>query len=664
MDRDGFVFISYKSEEASAAEAIRTALQRAGFDVWWDKQIQCGQAWNQVLDDAVRRANCVVVLWTPSSAKSPWVSHEASIAVAKNSYAPARIQLCTIPAPYSQLQATDIIGWDGTSDHPGVRNLIERCGTLVPIRRSRVTVVAENLWMRRELILAVAFAIVAIAILTWQTIASRSQLRKLDDLVSQQDKFTKQQARSSTQLESVVRQQTETSVQSDAALRRMTQTLSLQETNQRVASSILKQTERIIEPLRGISLSAEIVIPIEGPDVDRFVQTLDSKITKITPRPGSTAVEQEGVRVRFLKNAAVSADILEGSPYYPKSLDDPMAIALSCRFDVKFAEFYNHDVRSNAFLLVPANRKPGLLTYDMIEHQLIVNCKDSQSDPAQWNNSGDYQSVTDIRRGVVILRPTLLAGTSIDARTNAIIRRAWFRFLGLSTAQSLRYESEHIYRLDTDTDGVGVFGGSFSALFERGHGVLRFVKPHSPPPGVQDSLETIVVTFIKRMSEFGLEAPTFEIPVRISDDQSAFDLHGHEVVLLPDVKAMPVQLLWQMAYILLGSHGDRSAELATYLVGDFMNTPKLSLARTEIDLTGVGSRDNDPDLRLSSSLWELRGAVGRGRVNATIATALRKGQGGVESDDRPEFFAARLKTAASEQVAVPLRRILRRHGLP
>ena len=52
--RPGSVFISYKREEAPAAERLRDALVEEGFQVWWDEDLQCGQAWAEVLDEAVR----------------------------------------------------------------------------------------------------------------------------------------------------------------------------------------------------------------------------------------------------------------------------------------------------------------------------------------------------------------------------------------------------------------------------------------------------------------------------------------------------------------------------------------------------------------------------------------------------------------------------------
>lgn len=80
-DRRGYVFLSYKREESKQAERLRDALKQSGFSVWWDEDIQCGQVWNEVLDSAVKRADCIVVLWSALSMGSRWVMHEASSAM-------------------------------------------------------------------------------------------------------------------------------------------------------------------------------------------------------------------------------------------------------------------------------------------------------------------------------------------------------------------------------------------------------------------------------------------------------------------------------------------------------------------------------------------------------------------------------------------------------
>lgn len=176
QQRDGYVFISYKREELEHAKMIRRTLLDSDLDVWWDEDIQCGQVWNEVLDDAVKRAGCVVVLWSRRSMQSRWVMHEASSAIDRGVYAPVRIELFPIEAPYDRLQATDIVDWDGKIHHPGVVDLLERINELLPIQKPFPIRIAE--WCRANLttIASVLFAIAALGILSWQTIATRSQM--------------------------------------------------------------------------------------------------------------------------------------------------------------------------------------------------------------------------------------------------------------------------------------------------------------------------------------------------------------------------------------------------------------------------------------------------------------------------------------------------------
>ena len=130
--RSGFVFISYKREEARTAESLREALVKQGFNVWWDEDLQCGQAWAEKLDAAVQDAACIVVLWSARAVASQWVRHEASQAIARDVYAPCRIELVQLDSPYDRIQATDLIGWNGDNEHGGFRNLMARVDTLVP----------------------------------------------------------------------------------------------------------------------------------------------------------------------------------------------------------------------------------------------------------------------------------------------------------------------------------------------------------------------------------------------------------------------------------------------------------------------------------------------------------------------------------------------------
>lgn len=131
--RAGHVFVSYKREEAGAARRLRDALEGAGFTTWWDVDIQTGQQWAQVLDTAVNGASAVVVLWSERAVRSPWVAHEASVALAHGTYVPARLELVAIVPPYDRVQATDLLDWDGDAEHAGFARLVDRLDHLMPL---------------------------------------------------------------------------------------------------------------------------------------------------------------------------------------------------------------------------------------------------------------------------------------------------------------------------------------------------------------------------------------------------------------------------------------------------------------------------------------------------------------------------------------------------
>jgi uncharacterized protein YjbI with pentapeptide repeats len=161
--RPGSVFISYKREEAAFAETLRKALVKEGFNVWWDEDLQCGQAWAEKLDEAIRDATCIIVLWSEKSVASQWVRHEASQAIAREVYAPCRISLVQLDSPYDRIQATDLLDWDGDSEHAGFQNLLQRVDTLVPAPVPLPSRIAY--WLRANPITVVASGIALFA--TW-----------------------------------------------------------------------------------------------------------------------------------------------------------------------------------------------------------------------------------------------------------------------------------------------------------------------------------------------------------------------------------------------------------------------------------------------------------------------------------------------------------------
>ncbi len=106
------IFISYASADRERARAIAGELERRGLTVWWDRVIAPGRQYDEVIEENLNAARCVVVLWSASSAASKWVKIEAGEALRKDRLVPALIEAeVRIPLEFSRVQAADLSTW-------------------------------------------------------------------------------------------------------------------------------------------------------------------------------------------------------------------------------------------------------------------------------------------------------------------------------------------------------------------------------------------------------------------------------------------------------------------------------------------------------------------------------------------------------------------------
>jgi formylglycine-generating enzyme required for sulfatase activity len=124
------VFISYKREERERCERIHEKLKALDLDVWFDVRLTAGKSFDREIEEAVKGAKAVVVLWSPASVESEWVREEAGVGKARNVLAAIRISPCDLPFGFGTTHVEDIHEAEFADDHPAWLKILDRVGDL------------------------------------------------------------------------------------------------------------------------------------------------------------------------------------------------------------------------------------------------------------------------------------------------------------------------------------------------------------------------------------------------------------------------------------------------------------------------------------------------------------------------------------------------------
>ena len=119
------IFISYARADRETAQRLADALEHVGWSVWWDPEIPIGRHFEEVIEEQLALAKCVVVLWSRHGVRSRWVRSEAADGRDRDILTPVLLEDVEIPLSCRGIQTADLRGWKGESDHPGFRDLVE-----------------------------------------------------------------------------------------------------------------------------------------------------------------------------------------------------------------------------------------------------------------------------------------------------------------------------------------------------------------------------------------------------------------------------------------------------------------------------------------------------------------------------------------------------------
>lgn len=107
------VFLSYAREDAAKAKSLAGGLERAGHEVWWDRHIHSGSEYAGAIEEALERADAVLVLWSSDAVRSSWVRDEAAEGRDSGRLVAATLDDTRPPIGFRQFQCTDLSGWTG-----------------------------------------------------------------------------------------------------------------------------------------------------------------------------------------------------------------------------------------------------------------------------------------------------------------------------------------------------------------------------------------------------------------------------------------------------------------------------------------------------------------------------------------------------------------------
>ena len=104
------VFISYARPDLSSARRAAEYLHGCGLTAWFDEQLPAHRDYADVIEEQLEGAEAVLVLWSRQSVKSQWVRSEANRARERGTLVQGKIEDCSLPMPFDQLQCADLKG--------------------------------------------------------------------------------------------------------------------------------------------------------------------------------------------------------------------------------------------------------------------------------------------------------------------------------------------------------------------------------------------------------------------------------------------------------------------------------------------------------------------------------------------------------------------------
>ena len=131
------VFVSYGHGTTVQAMQIAKALRNMGYEVWRDEDLPPHRDYSEVIEERLRAAKAVLVVWSSDAVKSQWVRAEAEIAREAGTLVQLTLDDAALPLPFNRIQCADLRAWGGDLHAPGWLKVAASIAELVGAREPR-----------------------------------------------------------------------------------------------------------------------------------------------------------------------------------------------------------------------------------------------------------------------------------------------------------------------------------------------------------------------------------------------------------------------------------------------------------------------------------------------------------------------------------------------
>ena len=159
------VFLAYARADAATAERIASELRKAGWSVWYDREVPAHRPFADVIATELENAAAVIVLWSKAAAASEWVRSEANRARELHKLVQVRLDEVRLPMPFDQIQCADLHAWRAGKSDSGWMQVCASIQALTGVQESLSPTQKDN--RRAFLIAGAAAASAAVAGGVW-----------------------------------------------------------------------------------------------------------------------------------------------------------------------------------------------------------------------------------------------------------------------------------------------------------------------------------------------------------------------------------------------------------------------------------------------------------------------------------------------------------------